>query len=105
MDTNTRLEYYFNGKRMSGNFLRITQPGVAIQKLAFIGGQIPCRIAVRYLSILTKKGPYTNLYLCKHVGIWANLNQARNRDWCNHDFGFSISSFDLTYVPVVWKSL
>ena len=38
---------------------------------------------VRYLSIrvfeftriLTTKGPYTNQYSCKHVGIWANLNQ------------------------------
>ena len=37
MDTNTRLEDYFNGKRVSGIFLRITRPGVAIQKLAFIG--------------------------------------------------------------------
>ena len=35
-------------------------------------------------------------YSCKHVGIRANLNQARNRDLCTHDFGFSISSFDST---------
>ena len=32
------------------------------------------------VSILTKKGPYMKQYSCKHVGIWANLNQARNRD-------------------------
>ena len=40
-----------------------------------------------YKCILTKKGPYTNQYSSKHVGIQANSNQARNRDSCNHNFG------------------
>ena len=41
------------------------------------------------VCILTKKGPYMNQYLCEHVGIWANSNQARNRDFCNNDFGLT----------------
>ena len=47
-------------------------------------------------SVLTKKGLYRNQYWCEHVDICANLNQAGNRDLCNHSFGFSISSFDST---------
>ena len=41
--------------------------------------------------------------LIKMLVFGQNSNQARNRDLCNHDFGFSISSFDSTYVPVIWK--
>ena len=61
---------------------------------------------IKHARILTKKGPYTNqsLLRCEHVGIQANSNQARHWDSCNHDFGFSISSLDSTFVPAVWKS-
>ena len=47
---------------------------------------------------MTKKGAYMNQYLCKHVGIRANLHQARNWDSCNKNFGFS-SSFDSNRDP------
>ena len=34
--------------------------------------------------------------ICKNLGIWANLSQARNRDLCEHDLGLSLLSFDST---------
>ena len=43
-------------------------------------------------------------YSFQHVGISANLNLAPNRDSFKHDFGFLISSFYSSQVPVVWKS-
>ena len=39
-------------------------------------------------------------YLCKHVGIRANLNQARNQDLCNHDLGFQYQA--LTRLRYQW---
>ena len=70
-----------------------------------------CLVHTRYIlhvlrvffieHILTKKGTYTSQYLCKHVGIWVNLSRARIRALCEHNFGLSLSSFDLTLVPEV----
>ena len=88
--------------RKSGNIWgRTPCPGIWVFEFTHPGSAFTVRDLClvnffRHARILTKKGPYTNQYSCEHVGIRANLNQARNWDLCNHDFGFSISSFDST---------
>ena len=45
-----------------------------------------------------KIGHYMNQYLCMNDDIRASSNQAGIRALTEHDFEFSISSFDLTWV-------
>ena len=46
------------------------------------------------LQILGKKGNYTSQYSCMNDDIRASLNRAGIRASTEHDFGFSISSFN-----------
>ena len=78
------------------------------RKSAIIRSQIPGLLGsvtrLKLYSNCQKKGLILAsiiISMCENLGIRANLSQAKNQDSCEHNLGFSLSSFDLTQEPEV----
>ena len=83
---NSMNVYYFGLNITLNRGLKLELSNIRFESLKF-----------GFYNYLAKNGPYTNQYLCKNDKARGTSNRACICALYEHDFGFSLSSFDSTY--------